>query len=143
LLWQGDDAGAHRVEPLLNLTVNHFRFRSDADYGNNRLPAAPTYAVRGELLYRHASGFFAGPTFDLVGRRYADFANTYTVDRYTLWGLRAGLTRDHWELYAEARNLADRNYVSLFSVQDAAAPDAAILTPGEPRSVYVGARFKF
>ncbi|MGV8825230.1 TonB-dependent receptor family protein [Methylibium petroleiphilum] len=138
-----DDAGAHRVEPLLNLTVNHFRFKGDADYGNNRLPAAPTYAVRGELLYRHASGFFAGPTFDLVGRRYADFANTYTVDRYTLWGLRAGLTRDHWELYAEARNLADRNYVSLFSVQDRAESNAAILTPGEPRSVYVGARFKF
>lgn len=46
-------------------------------------------------------------------------------------------------LYAEARNLADRNYVSLFSVQDRAESNAAILTPGEPRSVYVGARFKF
>lgn len=138
-----DDAGAHRLEPLLNLTLNHFRFKGDSVYGNNRLPAAPRHALRGELLYRHASGFFAGPTFDAVGRRYADFSNTYQVDGYTLWGLRAGLTGQDWELFAEVRNLADKNYVSLFSVRDAAAADAAILSPGEPRSVYVGARLKF
>jgi iron complex outermembrane recepter protein len=138
-----DDAGAHRIEPLVNLTLNHFRFSNDPVYGNNRLPAAPRVALRGELLYRHASGFFAGPTFDAVGGRHADFSNTYTVDRYTLWGLRAGLAGKQWEVYAEARNLADKKYVSLFSVRDAAAADAAILTPGEPRSVYVGARLKF
>ncbi len=138
-----DDAGGHRLEPLVNVTLNHFRFKDDPAYGNNRLPAAPTYAVRGELLYRHASGFFAGPTFDLVGSRYADFSNTYTVDAYSLWGLRAGFIAKNWELYAEARNLGDKNYVSLFSVRDVAAPDAAILYPGEPRSVYAGARFRF
>ncbi len=138
-----DDAAIHRIEPLVNLTFNHFRFKGDPVYGDNRLPAAPTHAVRGELLYRHASGFFAGPTVDVVGRREADFSNTYTVDGYTLWGLRAGFTTKQWELYADVRNLTDKNYVSLFSVQDTAAADAAILTPGEPRSVYVGARLKF
>jgi iron complex outermembrane recepter protein len=138
-----DDSGTHRIEPLVNVTLNHFRFRSDAVYGNNRLPAAPRHAIRGELLYRHASGWFAGPTFDVVGRRYADFSNTYTVDSHALWGLRAGVTAQNWELFAEARNLGDKNHVSLFSVLDAAAADAAILTPGEPRSVYVGARLKF
>ncbi len=138
-----DDTSTHRIEPLLSVTLNDFRFKGDRTYGNNRLPAAPRHAIRGELLYRHASGFYAGPTFDVVGRRWADFSNTYTVDRYTLWGLRAGYTGKDWELYAEARNLADRNHVSLFSVQDAAAANAAILSPGEPRSVYVGARFKF
>jgi iron complex outermembrane recepter protein len=138
-----DDAGTHRIEPLVNLTFNHFRLKGDSVYGNNRLPAAPRHAIRGELLYRHASGFFAGPTFDVVGRRYADFSNTYTVDGYTLWGLRAGVTSKQWEVYAEVRNLADKNYVSLFSVLDAAPANAAILTPGEPRSVYVGARLKF
>jgi iron complex outermembrane receptor protein len=138
-----DDTGAHRIEPLLNLTLNRFRFKGDSVYGNNRLPAAPRHALRGELLYRHASGFFAGPTVDVVGSRYADFSNTYTVDGYTLWGLRAGFTGKDWELYGEVRNLADKNHVSLFSVQDAAAANAAILSPGEPRSVYVGARLKF
>jgi iron complex outermembrane recepter protein len=138
-----DDSGVHRIEPLVNLTLNHFRFKRDAVYGNNRLPAAPTHAVRGELLYRHASGFFAGPTFDVVGRRHADFSNTYRVDGHTLWGLRAGFIGPQWEVYAEARNVGDRNYVSLFSVRDRADADAAILSPGEPRSLYVGARLKF
>src|SRR5690606_38285288 len=122
---------------------NDFRFSNDATYGNNRLPAAPRHAVRGEVLYRHAGGFFAGPTFDIVGRRHADFSGTYRVDGYALWGLRAGYVAHRWEIYGELRNLADRRHVSYFSVRDIAAPDAAILYPGEPRSLYVGARLKF
>ncbi|RYY77631.1 MAG: TonB-dependent receptor, partial [Comamonadaceae bacterium] len=137
------DSGAHRIEPLVNVTLNHFRFRNDATYGNNRLPAAPRYAIKGEVLYRHASGVFAGPTFDVVSSRQADFSNTYTVDGYTLWGLRAGYATTQWELYGEVRNAGDRKYVSYFSVRDVAAPGAAILNPGEPRSLYVGARVKF
>lgn len=138
-----DAGGAHRIEPLLNFTLNHFRFKDDPTYGDRRLPAAPRHVLRGELLWRHASGWFAGPTFDVVGARFADFSNTYTVERYRLWGLRAGHSGRQWEVYAEARNLADKNFVSLFGVQDRAASSAAILTPGEPRSVYLGARRKF
>jgi iron complex outermembrane recepter protein len=138
-----DAAGAHRIEPLLNLTLNHFRFDGDTTYGNRDLPAAPKLALKGELLYRHASGFFAGPTFDRIGRRWADFSNTYSVDAYTLWGLRAGYATKTWEVFADARNLGNKAYVSQFSVTDAAPAGAAILTPGEPRSLYVGARLKF
>lgn len=138
-----DDKRVHRLEPLLNVTLNHFRFSNDLTYGNNRLPAAPRYAVRGEVLYRHGGGFFFGPTFDFVGQRDADFSNTYNVDAYKLWGLRAGYTAHRWEVYAEARNLGDTNYVSVFSVRDRAPADAAILNSGEPRSLYVGARLKF
>ena len=125
------------------MTINHFRFRGDPVYGNNVLPAAPRYAIRGEVLYRHASGFFAGPTFDIVSSRQADFSNTYQVESYALWGLRAGWTGRAWEVFAEARNLANKQYVSQFSVRDVAAANAAILSPGEPRSLFVGARLKF
>lgn len=138
-----DGAGAHRLEPLVNITLNQFAFKNDSTYRNNRLPAAPRYAIKAEVLYRHASGIFFGPTFDVVGRRFADFSNTYTVDSYSLWGLRAGYTTQQWEVYAELRNASDKKYVSYFSVRDIAAANAAILTPGEPRSLYVGARLKF
>lgn len=137
------DSSTHRIEPLVNVTVNHFRFRNDAIYGNNVLPAAPKLAIKGEVLYRHASGFFAGPTFDIVSSRQADFSNTYQVESYALWGLRAGWTGRAWEVFAEARNLANKQYVSQFSVRDVAAANAAILSPGEPRSLFVGARLKF
>jgi iron complex outermembrane receptor protein len=142
-----DANGAHRIEPLVNLTLNHFRFDGDATYGDRDLPAAPKVALKGELLYRHASGFFIGPTFDHSGRRWADFSNTYKVAATTLWGLRAGYASDTWEVFADARNLGDKAHVSQISVLDAAPANAdataAILAPGEPRSLYVGARLKF
>lgn len=138
-----DDSGTHRIEPLVNLTLNEFSFDGDANYGNNDLPAAPAYFIKGEILYRHANGFYAGPTFDFVDERYADFQNTYTVDSYALLGLRAGFRRESWEVWGELRNLTDRKYIALFSVKDVAAPGTAILSPGEPRSAYVGVKWQF
>jgi iron complex outermembrane receptor protein len=133
----------HRIEPTLSLTLNDFSFDGDDTYGGNDLPAAPRYVMRGEVMYRHTSGFHAGPTFDLIGGRFADFANTYRVGSYALLGLRGGYSGKAWEVFAELRNLLDEEYVSTFSVRDRGSEDAAILYPGAPRSVYVGIRKAF
>jgi iron complex outermembrane receptor protein len=133
----------HRLEPLVSLTINEFSFDSDGNYGNNDLPAAPRYAVRGELIYRHAGGLYAGPTFDLVGKRYADFLNTYEVSSYELVGLRGGFSTGKWEVFAELRNLLDEEYVAMLNVRDRANEDAEVLFPGAPRSAYLGARVAF
>ena len=137
------DSGEHRLEPLVNITLNEFSFDDDPIYGNNDLPVAPGYAIKAELIYRHASGFFAGPTVDLIDDRYADFSNTYSVDGYTLLGLRAGLRGQSWEVYADARNLTDEEYVSLFSVRNTASINDGILQAGEPRSFYAGVKIEF
>lgn len=133
----------HRLEPRVSVTINEFSFDGDVTYDNNQLPAAPGYAIKGEILYRNSNGFFAGPTFDVIDERYADFSNTYTIDSYTLLGFRAGVNHSDWEIYADLRNLTDKKYVGVHSVVNKAAPNAAILQAGEPRSVYVGARIKF
>lgn len=133
----------HRIEPLINLAINHFRFDNDAAYGDNRLPVVPRYSVKGEVLYRNANGFFVGPTFDVVSKRYADFSNTYEVDSYTLWGLRAGYASKNWEVSGEIRNLADKVNVARTGVQALSPANAALLQAGEPRSVYVGMRTRF
>lgn len=138
-----DESRIHRVEPLVNMTVNKFNFDGDHVYGDKRLPAAPRYVVRAETLYRHANGLYAGPTFDFVGKRYADFANTYSVDSYSLWGLRAGYAQKNWEVYGEFRNLADRRFIAHHSVRAVAAANTALLSPGEPRSFYFGAKLRF
>ena len=39
------DSREHRLEPMVNMTINHFRFRGDPVYGNNVLPAAPKVAT--------------------------------------------------------------------------------------------------
>lgn len=135
--------GQHRIEPLLNFTFNAFTFNSDAEYGDNRLPSAPRWFARGELLYRNVGGFFAGPAFDLVGRRYVDFANSFSVGSYGLLGARAGFVADNWEVYAEGRNLLGKEYVAAVVVKDQADPGLEMLHPGAPRAVYVGARYRF
>jgi iron complex outermembrane receptor protein len=136
-------SGGHRIEPLVSTTFNAFSFNSDPGYGNNRLPAAPRWFARGEVMYANASGFRAGPTFDLVGSRYVDFANTYRVGAYELLGARASFNSGRWETYLEARNLLDSKYVATVVVKDQVSPGAEILYPGAPRSVYFGTRYQF
>ncbi len=137
-----DGQGRRRLDPLLTLTWNDFKFAADPHYGDNRLPAAPTYAVRAELLYRDSSGIYAGPTADLIGSRFADFSNTYRVQAYELLGLRTGFQGKRWEVYLEVRNLLDRDYVSTLTVLDTAAPNSQVLNPGAPRSAYLGLRLQ-
>lgn len=135
--------GQHRIEPLLSLTYNDFTFDNDPVYGDNQLPVAPDFFIKGEIMYRHANGFFAGPTFDIVDDRFADFENSYEVDGYELVGLRTGVTRDAWEVYLEGRNLTDEAYVANLTVRNDANINDALLQAGEPRSVFAGIRFDF
>ncbi|HEX7071606.1 MAG TPA: TonB-dependent receptor, partial [Rhodothermales bacterium] len=130
------------LEPRLSFTVNEFHFDDDANYGDNRLPAAPRYVLAGEVMWRGARGFHAGPTFELAGRRYADFANRYSVDSYALLGLRAGFSGERWSVYADVRNLLDESYIANHSVRNIAAPGDPILNPGAPLSAYLGIRYQ-
>ncbi len=136
-------AGNHRIEPLLSATFNAFSFDSDAVWGNNRLPSAPRWFARGEVLFRHAAGLAIGPTFDVVGPRHVDFANSFRIGSHALLGARAAFASGHWELFGEARNLLDRRYIATVAVRDVAAADAQVLFPGAPRSLYFGAHYRF
>lgn len=137
---QGD---THRLEPLLSFTMNDFSFDTDPNYGDNVLPAAPKYVARGEVMYRHLGGFYVGPMFDFIGKRYIDFENTTEVDAYGLLGLRGGFSGSGWDVFGELRNLTDENYIAAFNVLNRASGDDAVYLPGAPRSAYVGARVSF
>lgn len=131
--------GGNRIEPLVSIAYNDFRFDNDPTFGNNRLPVAPRTVLHGEVMFRNgANGFYAGPTFDVSGPRYADMANTYRVGGYALVGLRAGVQRKQWELYVEARNLTDKHYVNVVSALTQADADARVLNAGGPRSIFAG-----
>lgn len=131
------------LAPVLSATINEFRFEDDRVYGDNRLPAAPVYAIRGEVMYRGARGWYAGPTLEVIGERYADFANTYEIGGYSLIGVRAGWSGERLRVFAELRNLRDADYVASHKVRNAARPEDPILNPGEPMSVYAGFSLRF
>lgn len=135
--------GVHAIEPTLSLAINEFRFDGDPTWGDNPLPAAPDYVLRGEIMYRNANGFYAGPTFDFVGERFADYANSYTVDSHILLGFRTGWSNDRLSVYVEAENLLDEEYVSTLSVRTDAAATDAILRPGAPFAVFAGMEWQF
>lgn len=131
----------HRLTPLVSLTWNRFRFDNDDSFGDNTLPAAPKFAMKGEVLYRHNNGFYFGPTVDYVSERYADFANSYKVGSYTLFGLKSGWSDDNFRVFAEVKNLFERDYIASHGVRAIASDSDAILNPGAPLSAYVGIEY--
>jgi iron complex outermembrane receptor protein len=130
-----------------SLLINHFRFDNDNTFGNSDLPGLQKSLLRGELMYRN-HGFYLGPTVEFSPQRYAvDFAETLYADSYTLIGFKAGQqVNAYFSWFLDARNLNDKKYVASTSViLDASRPgtNQSLFLPGDGRSVYVGAEFKY
>jgi iron complex outermembrane receptor protein len=125
-------------------TFSDFRFQNDATFGNNELPGAPRYLVRAELLYKHPSGFFAGPNMELVPTTYfVDSANTVSTTAYGIWGLRAGYEQENYSLFLDARNLSNETYIASVSIARFANTASALYEPGTGRALYAGFRLKY
>ncbi len=125
-------------------TYNDFFFDNDARWGNNRLPGVPPHSVRAELLYKHANGFYAGPSVDWMPKAYfADNANSLTIDPYALLNFKVGYDYGTgWSGYVEGRNLLDTRYISATIIADIATPASALFNPGFGRSIYGGLRYR-
>ncbi|MET3410104.1 TonB-dependent receptor [Methylobacterium sp. 1030] len=126
-------------------TYNDFFFVRDALYGNNRLPGVPTHYLRAEVLYRHPSGFYAGPNVEWSPQSYfADNANSLTVPAYALLNLRIGFDQGSaWSGYLEARNLLDKRYISSVAIAGIANASSEIFNPGTGRAIYGGLRYRW
>lgn len=152
---QGIEAGLNGSLPLstagdaiaLNAayTYSDFFFDDDALYGDNELPGVPEHLLRAEMLYKHRSGFYAGPNVEWApGHYFADNANSLTVDPYALLNFKAGFDAGaSWSVYIEGRNLTDKAYISTVAIAGDADNSSAIFNPGTGRSVFGGLRFNW
>lgn len=149
---QGLEAGLDwRMGPVRlrqTYTWSDFKFDGDGVYGDNRLPVVPEHLYRAELRYDHPQGWFVAPSLEWsMADTYVDYANTLKSPGYAVWSLNAGWRGpDGVSLFVEARNLADKRYVSNFSaVTDAGAAgvSTAVFYPGEGRSVFGGVAWAF
>lgn len=134
-----------RLEWTAAYTYSDFSFDGDALYGDNRLPGVPEHYLRAELLYKHASGIYAGPNLEWSPRSYfADSANSLSVDPFALLNLKAGFDAGkHWSFYVEGRNLTDKHYISTVAVAGTASATSELFNPGIGRAVFGGIRFSW
>lgn len=135
------------VLPNFNLaaqyTYTKLEFDNDDIFGNNDIPGIPDHTFRAELIYRHPSGFYAGPTVEYSSDWYVDFENTTSTDAYTIWGAKAGYDiNDRARLFVEAVNLEDDDYVSNTAITALADENTAVFNPGLERSIFAGLEIK-
>ncbi len=126
-------------------TWSDFHFVDDVQYGNNRLPIAPQHFYRAELRYEHASGWFAAPSVEWSASDiWVDYSNTTRSPSYAVFNLNAG-----WDfgngisVFVDARNLADKAYVSNVQAAILATPATAAYWPGDGFSVFGGLNMRF
>jgi iron complex outermembrane receptor protein len=127
-------------------THNDFRFRNDPVFRNNQIAGAPPDVLRTALSYTRPDGFYITPALDWVPQgAFADHANTLRVPGYTLIGVQTGINfKNGVSVFVDARNLADKRFVSDISVvADARVVPTTIFYPGDGRSVFAGIRYTF
>jgi iron complex outermembrane receptor protein len=147
---QGIEAAVDwRITPELRLrqtyTLSDFRFDGDAVYGDNRLPIAPKHFYRAELRYEHPAGWFVAPSLEWSASDiWVDFSNTAKAPAYAIWNLNLGwAVNERVSLFVDARNLADKAYVSNVQPAIAAQATGAYYWPGDGRSVFGGVTWTF
>jgi iron complex outermembrane recepter protein len=123
---------------------NDFRFRADAQYGDNRLPVIPKQLYRAELRLG-TERLNLAPAVEWVPRgAFADYANNLRVGGYATLGLTAeAQLREGLALFLDARNLAGTDAVGDISAAIAATPASVIFYPIERRALYGGIRAHF
>jgi iron complex outermembrane receptor protein len=143
-VFKGLSTPEDRVWLNVAYTFNDFYFDGDARYGHNALPGAPPHYIRAELLYKHPSGFYAGPNVEWVPQSYfVDNANSLATEAYALLNFRLGYDRtDGWSAYLEGRNLFDKKYIASASIAETANAASMLFEPGSGRAIYAGVRYR-
>lgn len=127
---------------------NDFRFRGDAQFGDNRLPVIPKQMYRAQLRLG-SERLNITPSFEWVPRgAWVDYANSFRVDGYASLGVTAeAQVSEGISLFLDARNVTkQRGIGDLSAVVDfrTLLPfQQSIFYPIERRSLFGGFRARF
>jgi len=126
-------------------TLSDFRFKNDVQFGDNRLPIVPKNFYRSELRYDDPRGWFLAPSVEWSATdQWIDYANTKKAPGYAILNVNAGWkVSDQISLFLDARNLADKAYVSNTQAAVTWTTATATLWPGDGRSVFGGVTVDF
>ncbi|WP_454256486.1 TonB-dependent receptor family protein [Pseudomonas sp. Marseille-Q8238] len=140
-LWQGQ-AGQLLLRQAY--TLNEFRYRDDAAFGDNRLPGLPQHYYQGELRFQRPDGWFLALNAQLASRVAVDYANSRHAGSYKVFGASAGYHAEDWQGWLELRNLTGERYASTITPgYNDQGRDIARATPGEGFAVYTGVSYSW
>jgi iron complex outermembrane receptor protein len=146
------DAGmfdARLATTLASHKYEKYQVSGSLDYSGKQMPQAPSDITTAEIGYKPVTG--ARIALELVhqGEYWMNNANTVRYAGHTLLNLRGSyLVAKGWEVWLQARNLADTRYAdsasSSYSGVGAYVPDTQNqYTPGAPRSVMLGVTYAY
>lgn len=117
----------------------------DAGAGNvfdsEKIPQTPSHTVRLGIAYYHPDGFYTRADIYNQGDVYYYNDTNKSFDReggYTLLDMKIGYRSGDLDVYAYGKNLTDEDYVNGFK-----ASTVAVATFGDPRTLGVGAQYRF
>lgn len=127
----------------LNGLYNDFTLDGDASFGDNTLPGIPEFLIRTEWRADFplaGQSQFIALTTESADDTVIDYANTFSAEGYTIFGIKAGGTlAGQLSWFAEGRNLADEKYAASTGViRSANDNDQPQFLPGDGVSVYAG-----
>ncbi len=110
-----------------------------------RLPYAPEHLLNLTLGYRAPTHWNVRAEYVLVGKQYADFANTVTaaanangqvglIDAYGIWNVAANYSLGSATLFITAKNLTDQTYI---------VDRTRGIQVGMPRTIQAGIKYAF
>ncbi len=142
-LWEGS---GQKLSLRQAYTYSDFHYKNDARFGSNQLPGIPPHYYQAELLYVHPSGFYAGVNAQVASKTKVDYANTFAVKGYTVFGASAGYVHptNGWKVFLDLRNLGDKRYAASVSpTVNAKGLDTASSVPGDGFGAVAGISYAF
>jgi iron complex outermembrane receptor protein len=132
-------------------TYSDFRFRHDAEYGDNRLPVVPRHVYRAEARIG-SDALHIAPNVEWVPNGpFADYRNQVRTPGYALLGVTGGARiAEGVDAFVDVRNITGKKAIGDISAVIAATPPSnttsaasAIYYPVERRAVSAGIRARF
>lgn len=121
-----------------------FRFRRDAQFGNNRLPVVPKHSYRAELRLG-TDALHVAPNVEWVPTGpFSDYRNLVRTPGYALFGITGGAKIvEGIDGFIDVRNITAKRAIGDVGAVITALPTSAIYYPVERRAVSAGFRARF
>ena len=125
-------------------TYSDFRFRNDAQFGDNRLPVVPRHAYRAELRLG-TDALHIAPNLEWVpDGPFADYRNQVRTPGYALLGVTGGAQIGRGlDAFVDIRNVTGKKAIGDISAAIAVTAASAIYYPVERRAISAGVRARF